>query len=172
MGAIEAAKLGDWFDAYAAALVLYARQWLSAAAAEDVVQEVFVRLMAQPGEPANVKAWLFLAARNAAIAAARSSARRQRRENEVGQRQFARRESAWFHARPDDLIDAASAEAAMANLTSNQREIVLLRIWGGLTWSEISSLTGTPSSSVFDQYQSALSRVRELLEQSCKTTKK
>ena len=36
MGAITAAKLAEWFDAHAAALVLYARQWLGPAPAEDV----------------------------------------------------------------------------------------------------------------------------------------
>ena len=57
---IDPATLGGWFDAYGAALVLYARQWLDRGAAEDVVQDVFVRLMAQPGgqRPAHLRAWL------------------------------------------------------------------------------------------------------------------
>ena len=79
MPSIDPAKLGSWFDAYAGRLVLYARQWLEAQWAEDVVQDVFIRLMAQSREPDNVKSWLFAAVRNAAISAFRSeSARRNR----------------------------------------------------------------------------------------------
>ena len=48
---IDPAKIGRWFDNYTAGLLLYARQWLEASQAEDVVQEVFVRLIAQTKEP-------------------------------------------------------------------------------------------------------------------------
>ena len=50
MPSIDPAKMGSWFDAYAGRLVLYARQWLEAQWAEDVVQDVFIRLMAQSRE--------------------------------------------------------------------------------------------------------------------------
>jgi RNA polymerase sigma-70 factor (ECF subfamily) len=78
-------QLAELVNRHAAALVLYARQWLDRQSAEDVVQEVFVRLMSQPGRetPANVRAWLFHATRNAAIGTARSLWRRGRREREV-----------------------------------------------------------------------------------------
>ena len=54
----KAAQRGEWFDAYAARLVLYVRQWLPAAAAQDTIQEVFLKLATQP-VPGDVKAWLF-----------------------------------------------------------------------------------------------------------------
>src|SRR2546425_1230191 len=112
MSGIDPANLAAWFDAHAAAMVLYARNWLDAAGAEDVVQDVFIRLMALPQPPASVKAWLYVATRNAAIGAARSSPRRQRRERTIaglaGERLFERD--------PADPIDAADAEAALARL--------------------------------------------------------
>src|SRR5215212_5273730 len=83
----DAPKLAAWFEAHAAPLVLYARHWLGErAGAEDVVQEVFIRLMAQPAEPLNVKAWLHTAVRNAAIGELRSAQRRRRREQSIGHR--------------------------------------------------------------------------------------
>jgi hypothetical protein len=59
----DPAALGDWFDAHGAALVVYARQWLDRPAAEDVVQEGFVRLITEPARqrPGNVCAWLYRA---------------------------------------------------------------------------------------------------------------
>ena len=88
-----AARLGAYFDSYADHLVLYARQWLGGGAAEDVVQDAFVRLLAQQVEPANVKAWLFRTVRNTALDARRANQRRQEREQ-----QFASGRLAWFEA--------------------------------------------------------------------------
>lgn len=62
--------LGRLFDAHAAALVLYARQWCAGAEAEDVVQEAFLSLSQQPALPEHVAAWLHRVVRNAAISAA------------------------------------------------------------------------------------------------------
>ena len=84
MPAVDPTKLGRWFDAYGAQLLLYARQWLSRTGeAEDVVQDVFLRLIGQPQEPQNTKAWLYRAVRNAAVSAARTHRRRADREQRV-----------------------------------------------------------------------------------------
>src|SRR4051794_40213222 len=168
MSGIDPAKLAEWFGDRAPGLVLYARQWLDASAAEDVVQEVFVRLMAQPREPANLKAWLYLATRNAAIAAGRSGRRRVRRERVVAERRGAEA-TPLLHTSPEDRIDAVAAEAALAGLPEQQREIVLLRIWGGMTLAEVASVTGLALSTVYDQYRAALARVRKILESPCQT---
>ena len=68
-------RLARWFDAYAARLVLYARQWLDHAGAEDVVQEVFLRLAGRPIDALDERALLFAAVRNAAIGEARGRRR-------------------------------------------------------------------------------------------------
>ena len=78
MGTIDPGQLGRWFDAYGARLALYGRHWLDAALAEDVVQEAFIRLMAQASPPENVKAWLFRSVRNGAISQLRKQKRRQK----------------------------------------------------------------------------------------------
>jgi DNA-directed RNA polymerase specialized sigma24 family protein len=97
MGSTEPTELSRWFDRYAPGLALYARQWLGGVAADDAVQEVFIRLMAQRAAPLNVKAWLFRSVRNAAISRVRSRRRRESHE---------RRASAcrpdWFESRPDE----------------------------------------------------------------------
>ena len=57
MGSISPNQLSRWFDAYGPSLVLFARQWLFGPSAEDAVQDVFVRLMAQRTAPTSVTAW-------------------------------------------------------------------------------------------------------------------
>src|SRR4051812_13471988 len=92
----------------ARALVLYARQWVDAGAAEDVVQEALARLLTEPEEPRELAAWMYVAVRHGAIDAARAGQRRKRREEVVAKE---RRE--WFQTTPDALIDARAAEEAL-----------------------------------------------------------
>src|SRR2546423_1274008 len=115
MPQIDPAKMGSWFDAYAGRLVLYARQWLEAQWAEDVVQDVFIRLMAQLREPDNVKSWLFAAVRNAAISAFRSESSRRNRERKV-----ASQGPDWFESHPAGLLDAAAAPTAPTQLAAQE----------------------------------------------------
>ena len=159
MGSDGAARLALYFDAHAAQLTLYARQWLSTGAAEDVVQEVFLKLLALPQPPTSPKAWLFKAVRNAALSELRSERRRRKREQSVGEMRHE-----WFDAASSELIDAAAAQEALETLPEAQREVVVLRIWGGLTLAETAETVGLPLSTVYDHYRSALSALRRVME--------
>jgi RNA polymerase sigma-70 factor (ECF subfamily) len=158
---IDPADVRDWFEAHAAPLVLYARQWLTGVIAEDVVQEVFVRLMSQRHPPDNVKAWLYRSVRNEAISQWRSTHRR--RDRELAAASGAR----WFEPAHDDAIDAGLAAELIRQLPAEQRESLVLRIWGGLTLAEISMITGSPLSTVFHHYQQGLRAVRKQMGVTC-----
>ena len=164
MGSIDPAQLSRWFDEFRASLSLYAQHWLEPALAEDAVQGVFVGLMKEESEPKNVKAWLFRAVRNAAIDQFRSRDRRQVHEaHSAGDR------AAWFEPSTDDRIDAAAAQTALLKLAADEREIVVLRIWVGMTFKEIAAIVGQPLPTVFVRYREALAVLREILESSCRT---
>jgi len=49
-------------------------------------------------------------------------------------------------------------------LPMEQREVVIARIWGGLTFDEIAALTGDSRTTVFRRYGEALEVLREKLE--------
>jgi RNA polymerase sigma factor (sigma-70 family) len=154
-------ELARVFDAHAAALLLYARQWVDAAEAEDVVQCVFLRLVAGGRVPAEEpRTWLFRCVRNEAVSAARSARRRERRHRAVGG-------EAWFVPRPEDVIDAKTAEEALRTLPLQQREVVTLRIWSGLTLAEIAAVMGIAVSTLHGQYNAALTALRKRLENPC-----
>jgi RNA polymerase sigma-70 factor (ECF subfamily) len=163
---IDPAQLASGFDAHAATLVLFARQWLDRAAAEDIVQDVFVSLMGQRRPPDNLKAWLFKAVRNAAISHARSANRRVGRET----RQVERRPD-WFEARPEDLIDASTAQAALESLAAEQREVIVMRIWAQMTLAEIAEVTGEAISTLFSRYRAGLCEIKRIMESSCQMKK-
>lgn len=158
--------LTRWFEAHAAALVLYARQWLGRGPAEDAVQEVFVRLMVQPAPPRNVKAWLYRAVRNEAIGHWRSSHRREKRERTASPAE------AWFDPTDAQWFDGEAVAQAVAKLSPADREIVVLRVWSGLTLQEISDLVAAPVSTVFLHYKNALAMLRERLGVPCENQKK
>jgi RNA polymerase sigma-70 factor (ECF subfamily) len=162
----DEADLTRWFEAHAASLVLYARQWLGRGAAEDAVQEVFVRLLLQPARPRNVKAWLYRAVRNEAISVWRSTRRREQRER------VASPGEAWFEPHDAADVDAESVTTALAKLPPHEREIVILRVWGGMTLQEVSDLLGPPVSTIHLQYRTALAKIRERLGVPCENPKK
>jgi RNA polymerase sigma-70 factor, ECF subfamily len=156
----------------AAGLALYARQWVDAATADDVVQEVLVSLIAHhqrwrlfdvPGSRLEKPiAWVYRAVRNGAIDQARSRSRRRRREQAVAETRCD-----WFDPRPDAIIDAQIAERALQQLRAEHREIVVLRIWNDLSFVEIAEILGLSVSTVHDRYNAALKQLRIALEKPC-----
>jgi RNA polymerase sigma-70 factor (ECF subfamily) len=156
MGVITADMLVRLLDEHSSALVLYARQWCDAP--EDVVQEAVLQLMRQPVAPENLAGWMYHVVRNLALNAARESQRRARREAEA-----AYRREPWFTPSEDDRLDAAVATEALAGLPLEQRETIVARIWGGLSFEEITQLTGSSTSSVHRWYHQGLAALRERL---------
>lgn len=159
---VDVGRVRRHFEAHAGALMLYARQWLGAAGAEDVVQDAFVKLLTQSAEPANVRAWLYATVRNAAIDVTRAGQSRSAREMRAAR-------SEWFDARPGDLLDAADAQAALARLGREHREVIVLRVWGGLTLAEVAELVAEPPSTVYSRYRTGLATIREHMEATCAT---
>jgi RNA polymerase sigma-70 factor (ECF subfamily) len=80
---------------------------------------------------------------------------------------MARRE--WFVPQPDALLDAQSAERALRRLNAEQREVVVLRIWGDLAFAEIAEIMQLGVSTVHDRYKAALGELRSALEKPCPT---
>ncbi|HEY4311110.1 MAG TPA: RNA polymerase sigma factor [Pirellulales bacterium] len=146
--------LRQLLDEYGAALVLYARQWCRAP--EDVVQESLVRLIREKQLPENIVGWLFRVVRNTAISASRSESRRARHEAVA-----ARQSSPWFVELPDEALDAQAAALALAALALEQRETIVLRLWGGLSFEQIAEVTETSVSSAHRRYVAGLTALRE-----------
>lgn len=147
-----------------AALVLYARQWC--AWPEDVVQEAFLLLSRQRRSPDNPVGWLFRVVRNRAINAARSNARQSRREAAAAAELLP-----WFEPSDDDRIDAAAATKALEGLPPDEREAIIARLWGGLSFDEVARLSGVSLSAAYRAYQRGIATLRERLGWSCHNEK-
>jgi RNA polymerase sigma-70 factor (ECF subfamily) len=153
----------DWkscFSEVAPGLLLFARQWVrSAADAEDIVQEAFVKFWRRNHKIDN-RALLYATVRSIALDFIRRDKRRARREANV----FAEAEPAiepqfeW-----EDEAQSALA-AAVDSLPHDQREVLVLKIWNELTFGEIASALGISQNTAASRYRYALAGLRKSLQ--------
>ena len=151
---LEPQRLGRLIDSHAAALELYAALWC--ASPEDVVQEALIELASSSQWPENPVAWLYRAVRHRALNASRANRRRRRHEE-----QAAVQRSAILTPPPGETLDGAELVAALESLPDDEREVVVARLWGELSFREIGEVTDTSESTAHRRYQGALERLRE-----------
>ncbi|QDU69930.1 RNA polymerase sigma factor [Engelhardtia mirabilis] len=125
-------------------------------AAEDVVQEAFVRLARRPPalaadsvgdgerETAQLRGWLHTVTRNAAMDMMRSDARRTRRESEVAPEEATGGGLDGVEA--EDTREAV--ERGLDRLPPAQREVLVLRLVGERSYREIAEITGRKTGTV------------------------
>ena len=157
----------EWYDAHAARLLLFARQWLpDRADAEDAVQAGFVKFWRNRPRPTGADVpLLFAAVRSAALDLIKSRSRRQRREARAADERVA----AWWDA--DGVAErerAAAVQAALAGLPLEQREVVSLRIWGGLKFAEIARALDENINTVASRFRSALAVLAMRMPEACR----
>lgn len=143
------------YDRHGPALVVYARPYVpDSAVAEDVVHQVFLKLLvAEIRVPDSPVAYLYRAVRNAALNASRN-----------GRRNVAiDAEKPVFAHRGGDQDAALALDRALGELPEEQREIVILRVWSGLTLEEAAVSVGVPLNTAASRYRYALEKLREKL---------
>jgi RNA polymerase sigma-70 factor (ECF subfamily) len=157
------ASYDNWrtcFSEVAPGLLLFARQWVqSAADAEDIVQEAFVKFWRRNHSVDN-RALLYAAVRSIALDFVRRDLRRARRETTF----FAEVEPAMeptFELQ-DDTQSALAA--AVDSLPRDQREVLVLKIWNELTFSEIGRTLGISQNTAASRYRYALSNLKKTLQ--------
>jgi RNA polymerase sigma-70 factor (ECF subfamily) len=131
------------------------------ATAHDVVQSVFVAILATPrsrlSEVRDVPAYLARGVRNAAMNTARS---RSRFEHHL-------RELAASTAPSGGVLQAAGAPIldAMQRLDPDHRELLVLKHGGGLTFDQIALALEQSRSTVAGRYAAAVERLRGMLNE-------
>ena len=153
--------LGRLYDAYAPRLYAYARA-LGAppAEAEDILHEVFVALVRRPPRPGHVRSWrafLFVATRHEFY----RLGRRLLRKREVGLEGMAETLEALSGGSAES---AHAVEEALAGLPRAQREVVVMKVFGGLTFEEIGEATGTTINTAASRYRYAIEKLKRTME--------
>jgi RNA polymerase sigma factor (sigma-70 family) len=143
----------DWLRAtvaeYEVPLVQYAARLLGDAdRARDVVQDVFLSLCRQPRRclEHHSRQWLFAVCRNRALDILKKESRMKPLSDAVADR-FASRE-ADPRAALEHQEAVGQATAVLNALPENQREVIRLKVQHGLSYREISEVTGLSVSNV------------------------
>ena len=164
-GPIDAEQLGRLLDEHGSALALYAAQWTDSA--DDCVQEALVELARQRQSPEHVIAWLYRVVKHRALNTARGDRRRRERESRAIAERFPDNgQPVAFGG--DEVI---AARDALLHLESGERELVIMRIWGNLTYEEIGAALNISTATAYRQYERALTKLRNILESPCTTNK-
>ena len=143
-------------------LLLFARQWVgSVADAEDVVQTAFVKFWRhRPDASTEHYPLLYSAVRTSALDLIRTDSRRGRREQVVATDP----DEPFFDAAIERNENADLINSALQHLPESQREVLVLRIWGELSFAEIATTLGDSINTVASRYRYALDSLRRILK--------
>lgn len=160
----QSAWVRDTLDRYERPLVRYALRYAGdLESARDAVQDTFLKLCLADPAALNGKlaGWLFTVCRNRAL----DMRRKQRRS--VPLEPGVEQQIACPMPPPGAALEAdetrALVFAEIDRLAESEREIVLLKFHDGLTYREISQITGTPVATINYRMHALLSRIAERL---------
>jgi len=129
----------------------------------DLLQEIFVKIARQPEllrGARDPRAFLIRLAHNAAIDLMRRHAARQKYHE-----QFAAGPVQVFApaGNPDEAAFRVALSGALAELPEEQRAVVHLKLWEGLTFEQIAETLGVPPNTAASRYRYGLDKLRERL---------
>jgi RNA polymerase sigma-70 factor, ECF subfamily len=130
--------------------------------AQDAVQQVFLRMLERRklDEVEDVKAYLFTSVRNAILNDHKASQRNTALDDE----------SAWFDPPQRDYAAELNLRRALQSLPDDQRQVLVLHVWGELTFLQTADVLGISSNTAASRYRYALANLRESMcvkEDSC-----
>jgi RNA polymerase sigma-70 factor (ECF subfamily) len=160
----------ELFERYAAALLRFADRLLSdRASAEEVTQEVFVKLISRAHQydgRAEVASWLFAIAANAC----RDRRRRERRATVVPLEAIpepadGRHRGGGIEGALIDREQREAVRAALSALSDEQREALVLARYNGLPYAEIAEVLGISVGAVKTRVFRAVEALKDRFSQ-------
>lgn len=153
-----------WLAEHGPPLLLLARQRVHGLAdAEDIVQEAFVRFWHSRHTARDPVAYLYACTRSRCLDWLRDRQRRTRREEAVARAR---------HVAAPDLFAAIECderrqliEEALRSLPHEQREVVIMKLWGNLSFAQIGQALCIPANTAASRYRYALEKLRQPLAQ-------
>jgi RNA polymerase sigma-70 factor (ECF subfamily) len=131
------------------------------AMAEDVTQAIFLKIWSAPQlfESGNFAGWLVRMTRNRALDVLRSKSYRHEELPETQPAEEMLEETAFAH------IDADRVRAALAQLPAEQRDLIELGFFGGVTHDEMARRMGIPLGTVKTRIRAGLRKLRSMLQE-------
>lgn len=164
----DADALGELYDRYGRVVfgVLY-RMLGSPEVAEEVTQNVFHAVWRQARsyrtDRGAVRTWLLAISRNAAIDWRRTKGKRVERETTIDDAIDLPDDEARVDERVLANLRAERIRAAVRALPPEQREVLSLAFWGGLSQSEIAERMRAPLGTVKSRVRLGMAKLKERL---------
>lgn len=156
----------SWLREHSSRLYVYARQRSqSREDAEDIIQDALIRLWGYQEERDNVPPDLPLAysvLRFVAMDHIKKQGRKKRKEDAVI---FLHdHDDYWLDTNAEDDEEAVLLRQAVEKLGEKLREVVTLKIWGGLTFAQIAEAMTISPNTAASRYRYALEQLERKLE--------
>ena len=156
-----------WLAENGPRLLVYARSWGgSQHDAEDLLQDAILRLwhyQADKGGGPPDLPLVFSTLRFCGLNLHRSESRRKKREESIVYlNDF---QDVWLDPLLEDDEDAMFLRAAVQNLSPKLRDVVVMKIWGGLTFSQISAALAISPNTAASRYRYAIEQLAHELRQ-------
>jgi RNA polymerase sigma-70 factor (ECF subfamily) len=155
--------LAEVYRRHAGAVFALARRLLSSRTlAEEVVQEVFLRLWNDPDrydpDRGSLRSYLLAQCHGRAVDLIRSESSRRRRE----ERELTLAAESGYDVEHEvwDLAVADRVKSTLQALPEGEREAILLAYFGGHTYKEVADLLGEPEGTVKSRIRAGLRRMR------------
>jgi RNA polymerase sigma-70 factor, ECF subfamily len=158
--------LAEAYRRHAGAVHALARRvLLDDSAAEEVVQEVFIRLWNSPerfdAQRGSLRSFLLAQAHGRAVDILRSETSRKRREERdarsTAESGYDLEREVW------DMAMAERVKQAVGSLPAEERRSIELAYFGGHTYREVAAVLGQPEGTVKSRIRSGLRRLRSHL---------
>lgn len=154
-----------WLIEHGPRLVLLARQWVACRAdAEDVLQAAFVRFWKHRETARDPVAYLYSIVRTVAMNHHRSATRRRQHEHQAAGEPH--RSEALFEDPADKVEQTELSESitrALESLPIEQREVVVMRTWGQLSFDAIGEAVGVPPRTAQSRYRYGIESMRRFV---------
>jgi RNA polymerase sigma-70 factor (ECF subfamily) len=166
VGRSDEAALAELYQRHGSAVLRLAERVLRVRElAEDVTQEVFVRLWNEPDrfdpERGSLRSFLLAQAHRRAVDVVRSETSRRRREERDGRGSVV--DDGGFDRAVWDLTVAEHVKVALERLPEREREAIALAYFDGLTYREVATTLAQPEGTVKSRIRSGLRNLRASL---------
>jgi RNA polymerase sigma-70 factor (ECF subfamily) len=121
--------------------------------AQDAVHHVFLKLMETDSlrNAIDAKAYLFASVRNALL----NDRKLRQRDVSIDSDQL------WFDPPDRDHAAELNLRRALQSLPDDQRQVVVLHVWGELTFAQVAEVLNVSANTAASRYRYALTKLRE-----------
>jgi RNA polymerase sigma-70 factor (ECF subfamily) len=141
------------YDVHGRALLAYACALLhDPSEAEDVLHQVFLNVLRDGSTEISSAGYLFRAVRNRVLNHLRGRVREVPLDGDAQ----------WLESPSGSAETALALQSALRTLPEEQREVIVLRVWGQMTLEEVAGVVGVSPNTAASRYRYGLAKLSEV----------